>query len=163
MRQHGERQCGDELVRQRYIPSGNVFQSLHRSRTKGQDRCDSTRLELLLEQEVPRLDSIETFKNSEVKEALRFISLNFTILLSSVAGVLGLMSQAYNAAKVTLQAAPSYPRQTLGLPGLTIDVDFVVDIGCPLSRSNLVQKMRDYIEGYCYTDRVPYHEMDRGS
>lgn len=55
--------------------------------------------------------------------------LDFFVMLSSVCGLLGNLSQSNYAAGNTFQDALAHHRASLGLPALTIDVGKVVDVG----------------------------------
>ena len=65
--------------------------------------------------------------------------LEFFIMLSSIAGLKGTVSQSNYAAGNTFQDAFAHWRQAQGLPALTIDVGFVVDIGWTASNPELLR------------------------
>ena len=61
--------------------------------------------------------------------ASRETDLDFFIMLSSLAGIMGNPSQADYAAGNTFQNALTYHRAAKGFPALAIDVDMVTDVG----------------------------------
>ena len=93
-----------------------------------------------------RRPKIEGTKNLHDYFISRSISLDFFIMLSSVAGLVGSPSQSNYAAGNTFQDAFAYYRQAQGLPALAMDVGFVVDVGWTASHLDILRTGRDKLE-----------------
>ncbi|KAL8839294.1 MAG: hypothetical protein Q9170_001811 [Blastenia crenularia] len=74
----------------------------------------------------PKIKGTKNLHNYFIKHSLE---LDFFVMLSSLGGLAGNMSQSNYAAGNTYQDALAYHRTAMGLPALTIDVGYVADTG----------------------------------
>ncbi|KAJ5826937.1 hypothetical protein N7447_003700 [Penicillium robsamsonii] len=75
-------------------------------------------------------------------------SLDFFVMLSSVSGVLGIASQTNYAAGGTYEDAMAHWRQSKGLPGVSIDLGPISDVGYVAETAKVSERLRrsgDYV------------------
>ncbi|KAJ5382593.1 hypothetical protein N7517_000504 [Penicillium concentricum] len=75
-------------------------------------------------------------------------SLDFFVMLSSVSGVLGIASQTNYAAGGTYEDAMAHWRQSKGLPGVSIDLGPISDVGYVAETAKVAERLRrsgDYV------------------
>jgi hypothetical protein len=75
-------------------------------------------------------------------------SLDFFVMLSSVSGILGIASQTNYAAGGSYEDAMAYWRQSKGLPGVSIDLGPISDVGYVAETAKVAERLRrsgDYV------------------
>lgn len=75
-------------------------------------------------------------------------TLDFFVMLSSVSGVLGIASQTNYAAGGSYEDAMAYWRQSKGLPGVSIDLGPIADVGYVAETAKVAERLRksgDYV------------------
>ncbi|KAL7906095.1 putative polyketide synthase [Trichoderma velutinum] len=75
-------------------------------------------------------------------------TLDFFVMLSSVSGVLGIASQTNYAAGGSYEDAMAYWRQSQGLPGVSIDLGPIADVGYVAETAKVAERLRksgDYV------------------